>query len=73
MSTEVFKLWLINFGWFATGTWRTLDAAIDAAKKIGYEVSIQKYTNGSFVEVGTYRPIGGLSLHANEALTQQPN
>ncbi len=60
---EVFKLWLINFGWFTTGTYSSLERAIAGAVYKGYEVSIQKYTDGNFIEVGTWSPITGLKLH----------
>lgn len=58
----MYKLWMINFGWFASGDWPTLRLAINAAKKNGYDVSIQKYVDGRYVAVGSWSILNGLSL-----------
>jgi hypothetical protein len=61
----MFKVWLINFGHWATGSYDTFYEAVERAVECGYEASIQEFTGVRFVDVGSWSPITGLKRHAD--------
>lgn len=43
LGVEMYRVFLLNFGWFVEGAFDTLEAAIARAKQAGFEAVIYKY------------------------------
>lgn len=56
----MFRVFLINFGWFLNTAQPTLDAAIAYAKRSGFEATIY---NPHDAMVASWSPIGGLRMY----------
>jgi len=58
VGEPVYRVHLTNFGYFANDDFRSFGDAVDYAKKVGFEVSIQCACQ----VLATYSPIGGLKM-----------
>lgn len=50
---------LVNFGYFLDGDYPTYESALQAAKSVGFEVSIVSRQDGEYTVVGAYSPLNG--------------